>query len=416
MESMKGDKQDRHILRELAKQVRDIAAHPVQAERRQLWMQVNRLERCRIPVLLRMNNLYWHEVVPETAILCTDSLAREYERRLRLQIWQWENVDDDCVTEPVVEYATSVRYPRRIQPKIAQPGTETLGAYHVEPVIEGGADIASIMIDSECRVDWDATRRNREWAEAVFGDILTVVRAQPWVAGGPFDYLCEIRGMDNVFMDMCERPEWLEEVMRRLSQADIDRAKYLEKEGALTLNNSFGDLYNGGQSYTDELPAEGFDPNHVRLKDVWGFTLAQSSVSISPEMHERFITQFEREYHQLFGLTAVGCCETVDKKMHLYRTLPNLRQISICAWNDFAVAAEAIGTDYIYSIKPSAVSISRPEWDVAQDMVYLEDILEKSKGCHVEIIHHEIATCHGHPERLTQWAKAAKRLVVRHGS
>ncbi|MDP6629460.1 MAG: hypothetical protein QGH29_00580 [Kiritimatiellia bacterium] len=71
---------------------------------------------------------------------------------------------------------------------------------------------------------------------------------------------------------------------------------------------------------------------------------------------------------------------------------------------------------YIYSLKPSAASISRPEWDVAQDMVYLEDILEKSKGCHVEIIHHEIATCHGHPERLTQWAKAAKRLVLRHGS
>ena len=64
MESMKGDKQDRRILRELAKQVRDIAARPVQEERKQLWMKVNRLERCRIPVLLRMNNLYWHEVVP----------------------------------------------------------------------------------------------------------------------------------------------------------------------------------------------------------------------------------------------------------------------------------------------------------------------------------------------------------------
>ena len=204
--------------------------------------------------------------------------------------------------------------------------------------------------------------------------------------------------------------------MRQLSHVDIERVKYLEKEGALTLHNSFRQVYNGGQSYSDELPAEGFDPNHVRLKDVWGCTLAQASVSISPDMHERFITQFEREYHDLFGLTALGCCETVDRKMHLHRTLPNLRQISICAWNDFAVAAEAIGTDYIYSIKPSAASISRPEWDAAQDMVYLEDILEKSKGCHVEVIHHEIATCHRHPERLTQWAKAAKRLVLRRSS
>ena len=413
---MKINKHDRNILRELARQVRDIAAQPTQEERRQLWYKINRLERCRIPVLLRIHSLYWNEIVPDSTLATIEPEARQYERRLRLQIWQWENVEDDCVTEPVIEYRTSFRYPRLISPKKTRPDTKTLGAYRVVPVIEEESDIEKIIVDAECGVDWDATARNREWVEAIFGEILTPVRAMPSLGISPFDYVCEIRGMDNAFMDMLERPEWFEEVMRRLYQVHINVAKHLEHEDALTLNNSYQPVYNGGIGYTDELPAGGFEPDHVRLKDVWGFTAAQAAVSISPELHERFITRFDREYHQLFGLTAVACCETVDRKMYLHRTLPNLRRISICAWNDFARAAEEIGADYIYSVKPSAVSISRPTWDQEQDREHLRDILKKSRGCHVEIIHHEIASCYGKPERITPWSKDANELVEQYSS
>ncbi|MFC1601204.1 hypothetical protein ACFL34_02520 [Candidatus Sumerlaeota bacterium] len=413
---MEIDKQDRRVLRELGKQVRDIAANPIQEERKQLWHKINRLERCRIPVLLRINDLYWNEIVPDSMLATTEPRAREYERRLRLQIWQWETVDDDCVTEPVIEYRVSCQYPRVISAKKTQPGTKTLGAYQVVPVIEKESDIDSIIVDEECSVDWDATARNREWTETVFDEILTPVRALPYVGISPFDYVCEIRGMDNVFIDMLERPEWFEEVMRRLYRLNIDTVKRLEHEGALALNNSSQPVYNGGLGYTDQLPAEGFEPDHVRLKDVWGFSAAQSAVSISPEMHERFITSFEREYHQLFGLTAVACCETVDRKMRLFRTLPNLRRISICAWNDFARAAEEIGADYIYSVKPSAVPISQPTWNPEQDRELLRDTLEKAKGCRVEIIHYEIATCYGKPERLTRWSKDAKELAEQYSA
>jgi hypothetical protein len=412
METPGIEKQDRRVLQELAKPIRDIASQPVQEDRRTLWRKINQLEPCRIPVLVRVNDLYWDEVVPPHALQCSTPLARDYERQLRLKIWLWENVDDDRVTEPMIGYETHIRYPQLISPQKVGPDTETLGAYHVQPVIETESDIDKIIIDTECRVDWDETARRREWVEGIFGGILTPVRMHSVGGISPFDYVCEIRGMDNVFMDMCERPEWIEEIMRRLYQLHMDIATQMEKAGALTLNEAFRVAYNGGFGYTNELPAEGFDPDHVRLKDIWGFTAAQSSVSISPDMHERFITQFDREYHRLFGRTAIACCETVDRKMPLYRTLPHLRRISICAWNDFERAAREIGMDYIYSIKPSAVSISRPTWRVEEDMAYLADILDQSQGCRIEIVHHEIATCHGHPERLTQWAKHAKRLAT----
>ncbi len=401
---------EKDILRELARRVREIAAEPDQQRRKQAWYRINGLRCGPIPVLLRVNSLYFKEIIPDSALRTSDTKALGYERQLRLKIWQWENIDDDSVTEPVVEYRTAVREPRLIQPNRDRPDVEHLGAFHVTPVIRTEADIDKIIEDSACGVDWDATQRNREWVEDVFDGILEPVRARPGSWTALFDYVCEIRGMDNLFMDMVERPEWLDEVMRRLWDLQIIKQRTFEREGALVVDNTYQHNYNGGLSYTRELPTDGFDPGRIRLKDTWALSVAQASVSISPEMHERFITRYEREFHAMFGLTSLACCEPVDRKMHLHRTLANLRRISICAWNDFARAAEAIGTDYIYSIKPTAIPISRPDWDIGQDEAHLLNILNQSRGCHVEIINQETATCLGQPERLTRWCRMARRV------
>ena len=60
-------KRDKNILRELARGVRDIAADPVQRQRRQLWYKVNRLERCRIPINVHVEEFCWQEVLPDSA-------------------------------------------------------------------------------------------------------------------------------------------------------------------------------------------------------------------------------------------------------------------------------------------------------------------------------------------------------------
>ena len=404
---------DKHILRELARRVAEIAAEPVQEERRQLWKKINSLEPCRIPFVLSLGGTpIKYEYVPESELKTTDPVAKSYEHELRMKIWRWENIDDDYVTEPVIHYDIEVRLPGLIAPRKNHPYGDELHAYHVEPVIEKESDIDKIVEESGGQVDWDATARNREWVEEVFDNLLNPMpkAPSPWIA--PFDYVCEIRGMENVFFDMIERPEWLEEVMRRVYRAWIDFAKNMESNDALKLNNNRY-VYNGGLGYTDELPAEGSDPSHVRLKDIWGFSTAQASVSISPDKFDRFVGQFDREYHGLFGLTGVACCEPVDRKMPVYKTFPNLRRISISVWNDFAMAAEAIGTDYIYSIKPFALPMSQPVWNVEEDLAHLENILEQSKGCHVEIIQRELLTCAGHPERLTEWFRRARGLAER---
>jgi len=406
------DAHDRDILRTLAGRVREIAEDPIQQRRRELWYRINRLERCRIPVKYHVEEFCWLELLPDTVLETTDGAARAQEKKLRRQIWQWENLNDDWVTEPVVEYDVPVTYPNRVRPRHLKSSDPT-GAWQMVPVIETEADLDKVILDDECSVDWQGAARNREWLEEVFDGLLRPVPGGLWLGDSSFDYVCEIRGMANVFADMIERPDWLEELIGRVYRQRIYTVKKLEELHALSLNNSYQECYNGGLSYTDELPAEGFDPEQVRLKDLWGFTTAQAAVSISPEMHERFVTQFDRQFLGLFGLNAIACCETIDRKMHLYRTIPHLRRISVSEFNNFAVAAEEIGTDYIYSVKPTGTHAAFPRWDPDLDRRYLSDMLEVTRGCHVEIINNTISTCRGEPQRVIDWCNIAMELALK---
>lgn len=402
---------ERTILRNLAEQVKEIAANPVQEERKQLWFKINRLERCRIPVKFHVEEFCWQEILPDCKLETSDDKARSYERTLMRLIWKWENLNDDWVTEPVIEYEVAVRYPKRIAP-VQNYTSGRASAYSVVPVIKDESDIDQVIIDNQCAVDWDTTRKNREWVENVFDSLLEPYPGKLWLDDSPFDYVCEIRGMENVFVDMLVRPTWLEELISRVYDQRIKTISALEDQNALYLNNGYQECFNGGLSYTDELPAGEYNPQHVRLKDIWGFTAAQAAVAISPKMHERFVTVFDRAYLKYFGLNAIACCETVDQKMDLYRTIPNLRRISVSEFNDFAKAAEEIGADYIYSVKPTGTHAAFSRWEPEFDRKYISDILEKTRGCHVEIINNTISTCRGEPKRLSDWCDIAKELAV----
>ena len=70
---------DREIIRDLAKQVAEIAAWPIMEEKKKLWRRLNSLERVRPMVVLR--NGTWHETgwFIDREIKCEGEEARMYE-------------------------------------------------------------------------------------------------------------------------------------------------------------------------------------------------------------------------------------------------------------------------------------------------------------------------------------------------
>jgi len=89
---------DRIILRDLAKQYAEVCARPVHDERRALWRRHNCLKQTRPLIYVRA--FAWKEM-PQSACLCQDPWARQYEDFFRGHLF-WDTFGDDSIFEPWV--------------------------------------------------------------------------------------------------------------------------------------------------------------------------------------------------------------------------------------------------------------------------------------------------------------------------
>jgi len=89
---------DRAIIRDLAKQVVEVAELPIMAERKEIWKRHHGLERVR-PMILVFPENSWRELIPEATLECEEQFARGIERNLRTRLYYHEYIHDDTVIE-----------------------------------------------------------------------------------------------------------------------------------------------------------------------------------------------------------------------------------------------------------------------------------------------------------------------------
>ena len=100
---------DKRILRELGKRKAEIAALPIQQERRELWRRLNQLDSVRPMVWLF--EVPWNEmdVAEELVLRCESQIGRNLEGALRRELYQWDHMQADMVVEPAIEVQPAVR-------------------------------------------------------------------------------------------------------------------------------------------------------------------------------------------------------------------------------------------------------------------------------------------------------------------
>lgn len=91
--------------------------------------------------------------------------------------------------------------------------------------------------------------------------------------------------------DFITDPEWIDRVMRFMTDGVIKRFQYLENMGLLSLNNDATYLGTGGQGFTSDLPASDYN-GRVRTKDMWVTLQAQETVSCNPDMFGEYILPY----------------------------------------------------------------------------------------------------------------------------
>ncbi|MFH1742713.1 MAG: hypothetical protein ABIH23_27215 [bacterium] len=233
-----------------------------------------------------------------------------------------------------------------------------------------------------------------------------------WNPASVIGYLAELRGLDQLMLDMCDRPEWVHEAMAFFSEGLHRLLKQIEALNLLELTNRDQYTGSGGLAYTDELPAPGFDGVHVRLKDTWGFAEAQEISEVSPRMHEEFCLQYQIPLLEQFGLNCYNCCEDITHKFATIKKVPRLRRVSVSPFTDRRVAAEELGDRYVYSWKPHPGMVAA-DYDPEYIRKVTRETLEIARGCIVEMIMKDTHTVNHEPQRLTVWTDICREEVER---
>lgn len=400
---------DIQIIRDLAHRYAEVAAKPIQDERRDLWRRHNSLQRTRPLVYCRWFAT-WNEH-PWSALECVDPFWQGHERFLKQMLAQ-DETGDDFIIEPWITQRAAVPTPDggtwgvpygRISTGIKG------GAWKYDPPLKQLEDIEKLA-EPHHVIDEEATALNVERLSEAVGDILVVdadrsTAYSHWRADISTD-LAYLRELGQLMMDMYDNPEWLHRLLRHMSEGILRCQDEAEAAGDWRLSNH----QNQAEPYALELPDPVANSAPVTRDKLWCFSAAQEYALVSPAMHDEFLLQYQLPIMEKFGLVAYGCCEDLTQKIDMLRQIPNLRRIAITPVADVAASAEQIGEDYVMSWRPNPAQMGCCGWDEDLIRKVTRDAMEASKGCHVDITLKDVQTVEGDISRLRRWVDITREI------
>lgn len=404
--------EDTEILRTLARQYMEYASLPEQKETIRLWQDVNDLRPAR-PVLIH-SEIPWHEMDVDGELINQTStpFAQRIEQDFRRRLYMWRHMRGDMVLEPVC-YAPMIIANSGVGLAIVEETSST----DVGNNIVSHAFTAQIVCKDDLAklhppvitLDRERTRETFEAYQAILGDIIRVEqRGCPGFWFAPMDDLVQYMGVEELLINLADEPELVHAAMRRIMDCYLSGLDQYEKLGCLATNNINYRIGSGGYGYTQSLPAG--TSCGMTCGAMWGAAASQIFTSVSPAMHDEFSLAYEKEWLSRFPVSYYGCCERLDNKIDILRTVPSLRKISVSPWSDARHAAEVIGRDYVISLKPSPASLAFETFD--EDVIRREvgERLDAVRGCNVEVVIKDISTVRYQPQRLWKWGEIVHEL------
>ncbi len=406
-------KSDLAIVRELAARVAEIAALPVQEEKRALWRKLTGLAPERPMVMV--DQVCWNEmnVDDELTLRCADAECREHEDYLRRTLFQWKHFPVDMVVEPTVDVPLAVTNTGfgievREDTVATDPANDVVG-HRFHNQLASDDDLEKVKMPAITH-DLRETQRRLSVAHDLFDGLLTVRSwgLDPYLS--LWDPISTWMGVEAALYAIMDRPQFMHALAGRMTEGYLSLLDQLEQQGLLCGPQY---LIHCTGAYTTELPAPGFDPGRPRTRDIWMFGLAQMFATVSPAMFREFEVEYSSRICARFGLVYYGCCDPLDRKMDEVRMIPNVRKVSMSPWTDQERGAAEIGRRYVFSRKPSPAMLAGSAFDpdrVRGDLEATRAICRRS-GSPLELILKDISTVGYRPERLFQWARIAMEVA-----
>lgn len=406
---------DIEILRELGRQVHEIASLPVQAEKRKLWRALNDLEMVRPMVMI--DQIPWHEMDIDGSLTCRvqDEFWRGVECGLRQQLYKWRYMpadmvveDEICVPKAISDSGCGLSVSQDVV--VTDERNSVVGhAYHRQ--IDTMDDIAKLKTPVVTHDEAESARRLSQ-AHEIFDGIIPVRLSGGVVWFGMWDRLIELMGVEQTMYDLVDRPEFVHAVCERWTQIELARLDQYER---LNLLDALNTTMHCTHTYNSLIPGPDFTPGINRARDCWTMGMAQIFVNVSPAMHCEFDLEYAQRFYKRFGLVNYGCCEPLHNKIDdILRYIPNARKISVSPWANVDIAAEHLGKRAVLTRKPNPAFVSSAgfNWEGARAEIDATLRAAARNGCAVEFVLKDLSSVGYKPQNLFEWEKRTMEIVT----
>ena len=407
---------DKTIVRELAKQVRDLAADDVNRERIQRIRDMHSLKPVRPPVWI--DEIPWHEmdIDGELLLRCETKEGQEMEQFFRRILYRWKYIQADMVVEDTF-YVLKTYSESDIGLSVKEEIRSTNAA---NPIVSHQYED---QLDSEEKVEAlklpvieaypDKDKKNLEDAAEILNGIMPVrLRGYGMHHYNPWDFISRFRGVENCYMDMLSNPKLTHKTIAKFTE--IFQSRYLQMEAKGLLDYNLPALH-CTPPYTDDVPSSDYDGGKVRLKDIWFRGMGQLFSSASPAMQDEFDLQYMRGMMEKCAVSYYGCCEALDRFIPYLKKIPNMRKIGVSPWADLRSSAEQIGGAYVFARKPNPANVAgqfNREAVEKETLQTIEACIENK--CPYEFVLKDISTAGNNPQNIINWTSTVMETIDRY--
>ncbi|OGS26165.1 MAG: hypothetical protein A2297_06355 [Elusimicrobia bacterium RIFOXYB2_FULL_48_7] len=399
------------ILRELAKEYTGICADSKNEERRKSWSRhlSKKDGKPLVYTLFGMCDAWCQEEFGRKNQKCVDPVYKEIERQLRMKIFH-ASIGDDSIAEPWISVSAFKKHGDNVwglKQGYTKSGEQD-GAYHMEAAMKSWDDMKKLRAP-EHQILEKETKEKLDKIQSAVGDLITIdLNRAPVCQNADFaEWTAQLRGLQQIMMDMYDEPEKLHALHAFMRDAILANQEQAEKAGDYSATSPYSQC----PIYSEETPWP--KPNQFKAKreNLWGYCATQEYTLVSPDMHDEFLIQYQLPILKKNKFIAYGCCENLTNKIDILRKIPNLMIIAVTPSADVKKCAERIQKDYVISWRPNPAAMVSVGFDESRVRKIISEGLETLKGTYFHINLKDIHTVEGDVTRLPKWAKIVREEI-----
>lgn len=414
------NKEDRIILRELAKKQLELSQEEKNKILIEKWYQHNALQG-EIPMVVLESWGFNNEVITPR-LRCVGEFARKIEFQIFQNFINQELFADDKVTPDCfgINYDQGFKLfdldeNREYASGKDEDDSTGIGVRFI-PVIEDLEEDFHKIKRSTFYVNLESTKEKYDLISDTIGDILPVKMKMDCLYSVPTQMIIHLMDMENLMVNLALYPELFKKLMNQVAEDTLAFYDMLEEKKLILPTTEYESVGNGTFAFNKELPDQPIvDGRSLTRRDVWGFMDSQETVSISPNMFEEIIFPCYKKIGSEFGLLSYGCCEPVDQIWeNCISKFKNLRKISISPWcNEEYMGEQLRGSKVIYHRKPAATFLSTTSpLDEEEFRKHIRKSLLAARGCKMEITQRDVYTINNEIDRARRYVEIIREEIV----